>query len=70
MKELEYITGGIVQTRTIEDKTINNEFIWEVAGIALETIKSEIPDELRTYDLVLEIIKQIERRAKGSKMSL
>ncbi len=58
------------RVQLISGMSIDKNIIDDIAEKALIQIMSELPEEIRTYDLVFYILKQIKIRAKGSKIRL
>lgn len=56
--------------KTIAGKTIEKARVEQIAGRAFEKIMSELPEEVRTYDMGLYVVRVIEEKIKGSTIAL
>ena len=56
--------------RTISGKQVEKVRVDRIAQRAFEKIMSELPEEVRTYDMGLYVVKTIEEKIKGSKIVL
>lgn len=56
--------------KTVSGKIIKKEEVDVLVEKVHELILNELPEETRTYDMALFVIKEVKRRMKGAKISL
>lgn len=61
MRDKEFIYGGMDCWLMGNDKTVNKEFLKYVAETATGVILQELPSDIRTMEVVEEIIKEMKK---------
>ena len=65
-----FVYGGHLRTRFESGAEINDKFLEYVADIALKTIASELPEEIRTQEVIKEVLRRGGEKIKTKKIAL
>lgn len=65
-----FIYGGYLRTHFGNGAEINDKFLEYVGDIALKTIASELPEEIRTQEVIKEVLRRGGEKIKTKKIAL
>lgn len=69
LKDKEFIYKGNYPIRIGRGKIVNEDFLKYVADVGLKVISAEIPDDIRTYAAVENILKHMSVQLETQKIS-